>query len=228
MTKKTTSTPIQAILFDMDGTIFDTEVIYESGWIETAEAFGQSFTKEDYKKMVGVRREVCHQIAKDMFGPDFPMDDFIAAKDKHNQQVKAQGVAIKQGFEAFFQACLKKNLKLGLVTSSHRAVVDANFARLTHFDYLKHFDCIVAAEDVTQPKPEPECYLKAAKQINVAPESCLVIEDSNPGCRAAIAASCPTLMIPDFLPAEPDVAEQLAEQVSSFDQAYHWLDNTSE
>ncbi len=214
---------LQAILFDMDGTIFDTETICEQGWIKTAKRFGQNFDHEDYKKIVGIRVDLAHQQAKERFGDDFPMDEFIAEKQAFIKQEKAKGLTIRKGFVDFFEACLKTNLPIGLVTSSSMSDVHNNFAQFTNENYLKYFQCIVSGEDVSSPKPSPECYLLALNKLGVEAPRTLVFEDSNPGCRSAISAKCKTVMMPDMLPSAADIIPHLYAEINDFTEAYKLL-----
>lgn len=213
----------EAVLFDMDGTIFDTESIYRLGWVETAKQFGVEFKPETYNLFAGVHSDQCFQMASEMFGAAVDMKAFTEYKHQFVLQQKAKHVAIKKGFDSYFKHCLTQGFKIGLVTSSDKAAVARNFAKT---DLLPHFQTVVTGEDVARRKPEPDCYLLACRQLGVAPEKAIVFEDSNPGARAGIRAGCATVMIPDILDAESDVAQDALAVIDSFDQACSVFENT--
>lgn len=197
---------IDAVLFDMDGTLFNTEIIHMQGWIQAAKAFSQSFTETDYKAFVGVVTDECHQIIHQKWGADFPIQDFINHKSKLQKTIKAEGVTLMQGAQSFFDECASRCGNIGIVTSSSLDDVHTNFNYFTGFEKLKS---IVASEDVVNRKPAPDCYLLACEQLGVKPEHTLVFEDSNPGCLASINAGCKTVMIPDMKPVEPEIEPRL-------------------
>ncbi|MER2490431.1 HAD family hydrolase [Catenovulum sediminis] len=204
-----------AILFDMDGTIFDSEAIYCQAWVDTADKFGQHFTASMYDDFVGVRSEECYRIAAKLFDSTVNMNEFIRQLRADIEHKKQLHLPIKKGFDGFFQQCVASGLKVGLVTSSRQAAVAFNFEQLS---YQQHFSVIVCAEDVTQPKPAPECYIKACELIGSRPQNTFVFEDSNPGALAGINASCRTIIIPDYLPIHESIQEQAEAVVRSFDE----------
>ncbi|AWB68423.1 HAD family phosphatase [Saccharobesus litoralis] len=215
-------TRIDAILFDMDGTLFDSEIIAEQGWILAAQEFGQTFTHQDYLKFVGIVTDVCHQQAHRKWGESFPMARFIKRKSEIYRELKTQGVLVKAGAQAFLNKSRQLTPKLGLVTSSTRSAVKENFQYLAG---LEQFQTIVTAENTQRKKPEPDCYLLACQQLEVKPEHTLVIEDSNPGCLAAIRAGCKTLCVPDMVPITSEIEKQLFARYDSLNQALSLLDS---
>ncbi|MCU4674879.1 HAD family phosphatase [Catenovulum sp. 2E275] len=209
-----------AVLFDMDGTIFDSESLYSQAWVASAAHFNQHFTPDMYKYFVGVRSAECYQIAQGMFGEAFDMQPFIEFFRRYLSAEKAKNMPLKPGFKFIFEQLKQTGVKLGLVTSSRQASVAENFANLP---YLQYFDLVISGDDVTEAKPAAECYLKACKQLNVLPQKTLVFEDSNPGALAAIRAGCHTIVIPDLLPIQTDIQQQahaLFDDFYQVQQAY--------
>lgn len=222
MTQVAIGKPIKAVLFDKDGTIFDSEKIYCESWVHSAKAFNVHFTAQMYDQFVGVRATECYQRAQAMFGDDFPMDEFIRHNRDYIDQQKRAGVPLKPGFKSFFDRLLLTNVPIALVTSSARDAAILSFSRT---EYLNHFDAFITGDQVEHAKPAPDCYLLACEQLNVKPENCLVFEDSTAGVTAAVAAGCQTVAIPDYLPLPADLLNQCAYVFDSFEDAHFLLDN---
>lgn len=211
---------LQAILFDMDGTIFDSEKMYCQAWVETAKHFNLHFTAQMYEQFVGMRTFECYQIAQTIFGEQFDMQPFISYFRTFISSQKAINIPIKPGFIQFFELLKQQDIKIGLVTASRQASVIENFTTLP---YLKDFDLVISGDDVKQPKPDPECYLLACQQLSVTPKHTIVFEDSNTGAQAAISAGCRTIIIPDYLPIKPALAQQAEAVIDNFNQADYLL-----
>ncbi|WP_440905269.1 HAD family hydrolase [Catenovulum sp. SX2] len=208
----------KAILFDKDGTIFDSEAIYRESWVKAATEMGYHFTSEMYDPFVGVRAVESYQGAQKLFGDNFPIDKFIERTGYYNKQAKLAGMPIKPGFNAFFDQAKKLAIPLGLVTS---AVHDAAITTFHGTDFLDYFQIIVTGDMVEQPKPDPSCYLMACKQLGLAPHEVLVFEDSNAGVAAAIQAGCQTAAIPDYLPVKPELLNNATYVFNSFADAMY-------
>ncbi|MBC3766536.1 HAD family hydrolase [Neptunicella marina] len=206
-----------AILFDKDGTIFDSEALSCEAWVETAKRFNVEFTPEMFHEFIGVPTDECYRMAHRRFGADFPMQDFIKYNRAYINDAKAKGLPQKAGFSQFFDFAKQLNIPLGLVTSAGKESTMLSFQRT---DFARYFDTMITVEDVKNPKPAADCYLLACKQLSVDPKRTVVFEDSNPGIEAAIAAGCYTVAIPDTLPVSPELAGQCQHILSSFDDAY--------
>ncbi|MGY5451411.1 HAD family hydrolase [Agarivorans sp. MS3-6] len=187
---------IKAVLFDMDGLIFDTEHLYKTSWQFAANEQGLDLTDALYQHFIGVPDAACEQMLLQHFGSDADLSRFQQHRDRHFHHLRQQGIAYKSGFAELFNHLRQKQMRCALVTSSALAEVKHNFEGS---DYLKQFERIVTAEDVDKGKPDPECYLLACQRLLLSPEYCLVLEDSNNGMQAALDAGCQAVMIPDLL-----------------------------
>ncbi|WP_143873633.1 HAD family hydrolase [Catenovulum sediminis] len=207
---------IQAILFDKDGTIFDSEKIYCESWIESAKAFNVPFSAKDYDKYVGIRANECYRLAQKEFGTDFPLDDFMRHNRAFIDEQKRRGIPVKPGFISFFDKARQTGVPLGLVTSSAR---DAAILSFTGTDFLRHFEVFVTGDDVENAKPSPECYFLAAQRLNISPDNILVFEDSNAGVQAALEAGCNVIAIPDYLEINKKLQKKCWHLLDSFNEA---------
>ncbi|MEP0176865.1 MAG: HAD family phosphatase [Paraglaciecola sp.] len=211
------ATKYDAILFDKDGTIFDSERMAFNAWMDTAKTFGVAFSLDIYKTFIGVPTPECFNRAQRLFGEAFPMDSFIA-EYRHCMSVsKQQGVPIKKGFIDFFETLKAANIPVGVVTSSSYAAAMDSFQ---HTELLPDLDVLVTLDDVVNPKPAPDCYLLACQKLSVLPERVLVFEDSSVGIKASLAAGCQTVAIPDLADIEPELLTCCHYTFDSFDEAH--------
>ena len=187
---------IKALLFDMDGLIFDTEVMHKKCWQYAAEEQGLTIDEQFYQSFIGVQTKACEDKLINYFTDNFDLARYQTVRDKLLSACQQQGPEFKDGFQSLFLCLKNHNLSCALVTSSSRAEVEHYFHNTS---YLKQFDAIITAEDVENGKPNPDCYLLASQQLAVAPRHCLVLEDSNNGMRAGLDAGCLAAMVPDLL-----------------------------
>ncbi|HDM8226875.1 TPA: HAD family phosphatase [Vibrio campbellii] len=202
---------LKAVLFDMDGLIFDTESIYKQSWQYAATEQGLTITDDFYQQFIGVQDPECERILAEHFQDAIDMPRYKAVRDEHFHNLRNQGVALKTGFDALFYAIKQHGLLTAIVTSSHLPEVKHNFSGST---YLAQFDLVITAEDVERGKPNPDCYQMAYRQLGVDAKQCLVLEDSNNGIKAALAAKCQAVMIPDLLPPLPELEDRVIIKAS--------------
>lgn len=210
-----------AVLFDKDGTIFDSETMFCQSWVESAKAFDVHFTAQMYDQFVGVIADECYKRAQELFGSDFPMDEFKLYNRAWINKQKEIGVPFKLGFQSFFAKLLTTGLPIGLVTSSTYEATVLSFA--PYDGYLDKFKVQITGDRVTKAKPSPEGYLKACEGLNVAPERAIVFEDSTAGITAALAAGCQVVAIPDYLPIDEKLLAKCTYVFESFEDAHFLL-----
>lgn len=210
-----------AILFDKDGTIFDSERMACDAWLHTAKAFDVPFSVEIYKTFIGMPTPECFNMAQQLFGESFAMDEFIAEYRQNMSTRKQQGVPVKKGFTRFFESLKSQNIPVGVVTSSS---YEAAMASFQHTNLLPQLDVLVTLDDVINPKPAADCYLLACDKLSVAPDRVLVFEDSSVGIKASLTAGCKTVAIPDLAAIEPELLASCHHTLDSFDDAYNLLD----
>ena len=203
-----------AILFDMDGTIFDSETVHREAWKITANQFGQVFTNEMYLQFIGITTPDCMKLAVKMFNNEFELQEFSTCYFDNLKILMQHGVPIKTGFSAYFNLIKKLNKSLGIVTSSTITGVQSNFL---HCDFYSKFKVVVTRDDVNQFKPNPEPYLLACERLAVNPQRAIVFEDSNTGATAALDAGCYTIGIPDLVPFNRETANNLHLAIDSFE-----------
>lgn len=185
----------KAVVFDLDGTLIDSEALVKEAWFGACGQLGLTLTDAQFLSCVGMHREHNERQLRDFYGAEFDVDRFYTLTHTH---VGDRVPALKPGVAELMQALDARALPFALATSSRREWVERNFAAhgLTH-----RFAAVVTRQDVLNGKPDPEPYLKAAALLGHAPGDILALEDSYAGVTSAHAAGCMTVMIPDLLAA---------------------------
>jgi HAD superfamily hydrolase (TIGR01509 family) len=190
-----------AVLWDMDGTLIDSEPYWMKSEGAFAKANNSIWTEQDGLSLVGMSLYDSSKIIKAKVGSDLEPEQIIAQlTDEVTAQLK-QEILWRPGARELLLLLRKKKIKTALVTMSmHRMAKQV--ADAIGFDA---FDVIVAGDDVLHGKPHPEAYLKAASLLEVRPEDCVAFEDSISGLKSAEAAGTRAVGIKNIveLPAEP-------------------------
>ena len=192
---------MEAVIFDLDGLLADTEIISLKVYQELLRDFGIPFTEETYSRdYSGHREEENVQRFLDTYDLPWNFDQTLDKVYELEAQILAKGVNLKKGAKNLLAFLQREGIPIALATSSvesrARMILDSN-------GILSLFDHLVFAKDVKQSKPYPDIFLKACSDLNVLPENCLVLEDSEAGIEAASRAGIPVICIPDLkIPAQ--------------------------
>lgn len=200
---------IQAVIFDMDGVIFDSERLYLEYEKKIAQKH-QILNEEDVaKKCIGVTEEETRRIHMEAHGSDFRYDVFRREIMAEFAKRKEKGMPLKPGVYELLRFLQDHNMPIAIASSTQTAVVREE---LTDAGIINYFQYIVGGDQAGRSKPAPDIFLKAAEKLAQNPQNCLVIEDSYNGIRAAHAAEMMPIMVPDLL--EPTAEMQmLAKQI---------------
>ncbi|EJL31144.1 haloacid dehalogenase superfamily protein, subfamily IA, variant 3 with third motif having DD or ED [Novosphingobium sp. AP12] len=190
--------PIRAVIFDMDGTLLETEAAQHRAFEATGAALGWPLSHEILDSMVGISRDLNQVMLANRLGPDFPLAQFYADSDVLFEAAVDAGLPLRPGARLILDHFRDTGVSLALCTSTQGGKAQARLAQAGLLDY---FDVVVTRSDVTHAKPHPEPYLLAAKRLGVDPADCVAVEDSYAGVRSSVAAGIATVMVPDLLPA---------------------------
>ncbi len=175
---------MKAIIFDMDGVIIDSEPLHFELERELLEEFGGKVSKEEHETFVGTTDYHMWDTFKNKFDLEPSIEEFIEMKKKKFVQ-NIHRVKLIENFHGFLVKVHEEGYAVALASSNNKKAVDSI---IENFGLDKYFKVAISGEDVTNGKPNPEIFLKAANKINAEPYECLVIEDSTNGVIAAKAA----------------------------------------
>ncbi len=199
---------IRAVLFDMDGTVFDTERIYCGCLAQVAK--GTPLAEELREVLLAIsgrNRADIYAYLWERYGADFPAQEIFEARDSRVlQRIDEEGVPFKKGFPEVFAELKKMGLFVSLVTSTHRDRME-KYLKLAGISEV--FDFIKTGESVVHSKPAPDIFLQAAEALGCTPEECVVVEDSRNGVLSGARAGMKVVLIPDMQPVTPDLPPML-------------------
>lgn len=185
----------KAILWDLDGTIVDSEPYWMEAELEFLGGHGINWTHEDALTLIGKGLWDSATIFQNL-GVPLSADEIV---DQITRQVtkfiQDRGIPWRPGARELLAQCRAAKVQTALVTMSLRAMAELV---LNQFDFVA-FDLIVAGDEVSQPKPHPEPYLKAAAALGVTIQDCIAIEDSPTGIRSAVTAGATTIGVTNIL-----------------------------
>jgi HAD superfamily hydrolase (TIGR01509 family) len=201
----------EAVLFDMDGLLIDSEPLWLEAETAVMARLGADWTPADQAQLLGgsLVRTVRYLLGK-ATRPASPGQVADWLMSQVTELIRDRGVALRPGARELLAEVAAAGLPHALVTSSERGFMDAVLVRTG-----LRFDALVCADDVNMTKPDPEPYLLAAKLLGADPARCVALEDSPNGVASAQAAGCRVIAVPSLVPIEPvpgrTVVRSLAE-----------------
>jgi len=193
------------IIFDMDGTLFDTERIAYESWIEYSKAYNIPVCDEFIHQLLGRTKQSAKPIFDKYMPEGWDVDECYRFRDqyKHDYKVK-HGPLPKTDLRKLLSSIKEKGYRVAICSSSSEQVIQFNLS----FDQLENeFDLIVNGSMVKNGKPAPDIYLHTAKLLGVEPNECLVIEDSKSGIQAAHSANMDVIMVIDRIQPDDELKE---------------------
>lgn len=193
-------------IFDMDGTLFDTEPISYTAWQAVCRPRGYEIPETLFRSVIGMDNRRIIQLFSEFFGKDFPYEEIW--KEKTAYQLKyyhTHPVPCKPGLMQCLEFAKTQGIQCAVASSSPRSQIEYLLEKATIAPY---FQIVQSGEDVVHGKPAPDIFLLVCQRAGIAPENALVLEDSQNGILAADAAHIPSIWIPDLVQIAPEVQQK--------------------
>ena len=190
---------IKHVIFDMDGTLLNTEIIFKSTWLLAAKEWGMDDAPEFYKEVAGRNSTKIREIFHEHYGDRYDFEKFFLERNmRFLDVIKRDGVPVKEGCFELLEYLKSEGIPCALATSTPMKLVEHNMS-VTGIG--KYMDAIVTGDMVENGKPSPDIFIEAGRRIGADPKECAVIEDSYNGLRGASAAGMiPIMIIDEMLP----------------------------
>lgn len=186
---------MQAAIFDMDGTLIDTERVSQASWRRAARDFGIEIPERILHSFVGCSIPSAMKMVDDEFGDPAFTERLFNRRHEIFDATWEDELELKPGAAEAITAARDRGLAVALATSSVR---DRAVISMERFGLMELFDAAVFDEDIEHHKPAPDVYLVAADHLGVEPVRCIAVEDSFNGVRAAPARAMHVIMVPDY------------------------------
>ncbi len=198
-----------AVIFDMDGIIFDTERLYIESWKAVAQEYDLNNVTDMAYRVIGVNDIMSRKVFTDYYQGTRDYDQCRKRVSEVFHSRYDGKIPVKPGVHEILAFLRERNIPVALASSTRIETVQRE---LKEAGLYQAFDHIIGGDMIKQSKPAPDIFLAAAEKLQEAPENCYVLEDSHNGIRAAAAAGMHPIMVPDLLEVTEEMQE-LAETV---------------
>lgn len=193
----------KAVIFDMDGIIFDSERQILDCWEKVGEKYHFSGIREACIACIGTNREKTKEIICGYYGETFAYEKYAKeASALFHELIDKYGLPVKKGVKELLSYLKEEKIPVGLASSTRLAVVEEELKQAGLYDY---FQIVVGGDQLKKSKPNPDIYLMACEMMKTEPQNAYAVEDSYNGIRAAYSAGMMPVMVPDILPATDEM-----------------------
>lgn len=203
---------IKAVIFDLDGTITDTEQFYRLAWPEALGRFGYKCDPDVALELRSLGRPFAPLKFKEWYGEDFDYDKVRSVRKEIIEEYLKPGIPLKPGAEEILSWLRERGITVALATANDLPRTERYLARI---GLLDAFDKIICADMVKQGKPAPDIYAFACETLGLSPKETFAVEDSPNGVRSAYDAGCNVIMIPDLTEPDEDLKKLLYARLDS-------------
>ena len=199
---------IKAVIFDLDGTLTDTEKYYYKAWPEAAAYFGLQMEPQMALELRSLGRPFAKERFFQWFGAEADYEEIRAYRKKLvEEMVRKNGIPVKPGAEELLQWLKDQKITVALATANDRERAEKKLAKA---GLISFFDHILGADMVQYGKPAPDLYRFACRELQTDPSLAIAVEDSPNGVRSAYEAGCQVIMVPDLTEPDAETRRMLA------------------
>ena len=203
-------------IFDMDGTLFDTEKLYRRAWLDVAVEFGEEKNFELPTAISGTNiGEESHKVIR-KFYPNIDAEAYLARVLVEVRAAAEKNLELMAGVEEILNFFKSAGIVMAVASSAPVAVIEKN---LTRANLRNFFKALVGGDKVNHGKPAPDIFLLAAEELNLAPGDCYIFEDSFNGIRAAHLSGGAAIMIPDTVQPTDEIKKICAATFPNLNEA---------
>lgn len=206
---------IKAVIFDMDGTMIDTERIKENGWKYAGKCLEIEIDDEILNQIRGTNKKYIREIFSKKFNT-INFEELYQLREKFiEENIETNGIKMKKGLMVILNFLKDNNYKIAVASSSHEKTIKKYLEKM---NILEYFDVIVGGDMVENGKPDPEIYLKSIDLLKIPKEQCIGVEDSINGILSVYNAGIKPVMIPDLEQPTEKIKNILYMKLDSLDE----------
>lgn len=195
-----------AVVFDMDGVIFDSERLALECWEKIGAEYHLEGMREAFLPCIGTNSVKTKEIVLERYGKDFPYDGFSRRASKLFHEITDQGgLPVKTGVRELLTYLEENKIQMALASSTRLETVTQELKQAGLYDF---FSVVMGGDQLKRSKPEPDIYLMTCEKLGVQPVSTYAVEDSYNGIRSAYSAGMKPIMVPDMLPPTDEMREK--------------------
>ena len=197
---------MDAVIFDMDGVIFDSERLVLVCWEKVSEKYGIQGIEEVFMPCIGTNAEKTKEVVLDHYGQDFPFEEFRKeASVLFHEDVNRNGLPVKKGVRELLEYLKEREIPTAVASSTRLEVVTGELKQAGLYEYFK---AVMGGDQLKRSKPEPDIYLMTCEKLGVNPGQAYAIEDSYNGIRSSYSAGMKPIMVPDMLPTTEEMLQK--------------------
>ena len=210
-----------AVIFDMDGVIFDSERLVLECWEKIGAAYHMEGMRETFLPCIGTNSVKTKEIVLERYGKDFPYDEFRREASVLFHSIADQGgLPVKKGVRELLMFLKEHGIPMAVASSTRLEVVTQELKQAGMYEY---FSVVMGGDQLKRSKPEPDIYLMTCEKLRVHPADTYAIEDSYNGIRSAYSAGMKPIMVPDMLPPTEEMRDKSIIVLEDLLQVRDWF-----